>query len=862
MKENELKTPAIAEKLLKWILPASEKESITGDYEELYFDLFETKGRLFAGFWYRLQVLKSAWSVITVSLYWNFVMFKSYMKIAVRNFRKQKVYSFINISGLAVGMACCILIFLFVQEEFSYDRFHKNADRIYRVTSHAKTPVKINKLAMLKYKLHNALKEEFPELENVTAFKRPVATYLNIKGTEYKQNVCYAKNNFLDFFTFPLVSGDEKTALYDPSSIIITESTAKKIYGNDNPIGRIINFEKKLDLKITGILKDIPENSHIKFDMITSYANYKKLSGMDPYYTYSFILLGRNNSPRELEAKFPGYLKKHLGEKSAKNRSLVLQPLTDIHLKSRASLDLSKNSDAIYSYILTAIASFILIIACINYINLTTARSASRAKEIGLRKVVGANKTKIVIQFLGESVSLTFIALIISVVLVQLFLPAFNNVAGKNLSLDFSSNIVLVPALLFMTLFVGILSGCYSAFFLSGFETAEIIRGNIKTKNSGNFIRKGLVVFQFAVSLVFIAGTVIIGRQIHFLNSRDLGFNKDNVAVVSFYNLESKEKQERFELIKNEFLQYQGIISASASMTIPGFDGGMKYKVIPEGYNEGEDMTANLVYIDNDFFDTYEIQIIEGRNFSKDFSTDIGKAVILNKTAVKQAGWKSPLGKMIDIDGEKHHVIGIIKDFHLESLHNQIKPMLFFFSPASLVEISLKLNPDNIPETMAYIENKWKSFNQGNMRYRYYFVDERISKFYRLEQRSYSIVIYAALTAIILACLGLLGLASFSAEQRTKEIGIRKTVGASILNIVTLLTKDFAKWVAVANIIAWPVIYIIMQKWLQNFAYRIEMNIWFFLLSGIIALFIALLTVSYQAVKAANTNPVKALKYE
>ncbi|KPK87072.1 hypothetical protein AMJ80_12690 [bacterium SM23_31] len=794
-------------------------------------------------------------------------MFKNYFKIAVRNLLKYKVFSFINISGLAVGMACCIVIFLFVQDELSYDRYHENSEYIYRIANELTIPTGVSRSVFTGGWMAPNLINDFPEVLNAVRIQdyHGVMSYEDKRFDEFHH---YADPSLLDIFTFPLIRGNKKTALTEPNTAVITEEFAEKYFGEEDPMGKTIVIDGKHNFKITGILKKIPYNSHIRFTFIGSYTSLKNLIGLERFEEGSnllatYLLLEKNALDNEIEQKFNDFLVKHKSERYASHNKYFLEPLTSIYLYAEDTLSNARHSDITYSYMLSLIALAILIIACINFINLSTARASHRSREVGLRKVVGAYRLQLIWQFLGESVLLSFIALFIAVLLVFLFMPGFNDLSDKHLTLDFSGNLLLYIVLAVITLVVGILSGCYPAFFLASFQPAEVLKGSVKQGSVISvFMRKGLVIFQFALSLVFIIGTIIVLIQLDFIRNRYLGFDKDMVVIITVDKVSSMSP--RYDMIKAEFLQNPNILDVTASGSNPGTYGGHGKAFAPEGFPEDEPVTLSELGVSYTFFEFYGIDIIEGRNFSQEMPTDETEAVILNETAVKMIGWEEPIGKQIVIDrGEtKATVIGVVKDFHSGSLHEEIKPSLFripFFKWYG--NFAVKIRPNNVQGTIAFLEDKWREYFPESV-LRYGFLDEKIASYYKEEERTSRIFEFSSVLAVILACLGLFGLASFSAERRVKEIGIRKALGATVPGIVMLLSKDFAKLVIAANVIAWPVAYLIMDRWLQNFAYRISFGWWIFLLAGILTLAIALITISYQSIKAATANPIDSLRYE
>ena len=800
-------------------------------------------------------------------------MLKNYLKIALRNMLKHKGYSFINITGLAVGMACCILILLYIQFEFGYDKFHKDADKIFRVAKDFRIkgePASYG--TATPPTLAPIILNDFPEVEHAVRLygSKGVIKYGEKKFIE--EGIFYADASFFNIFTFPFIKGNPETALKYPYSVVLTEETAKRYFNREDPLGKTISFKNTEDFKVTGVIKVVPINSHFKFDILFSLATledtYSKSSynALKNWWNHSYRtyikISGDKPSPQLVDGIY-NLSKRYVSDQEAQfgfQQKFFLQPLRDIYLKSNIEDEIGETGNIAYLYIFMVIAIFILIIACINFINLATARSAQRAHEVGMRKVVGAVKTQLVRQFLVEAILVSFASLALAIIIVLLSLPLFNDLTGKNLELYFGDFkiIFLWAAIPFIAAF---LSGCYPAFFLSAFKPIDTLKGAFESQKKAAFLRKGMVVFQFAISIILIVGTLVISKQLDFMKNRNPGFDKEQVMVLSLQG--TKESRQKYEILKNEFSRHSSVISASASSTVPGrlFS---SLSVNPEGYSQEETKTMYSLETDYDFLKTLKIELAAGRFLSRDFKTDAENAFLLNETAVFNLGWSSPknaLGKKITRGRKKGKVIGVIKDFHFESLHKEISPLLIYFEPDDFEYLSLRIAPGNIPGTISFIESKWKKLLPGEP-FNFFFLDDDFDRQYRAEEKVQNIFRSFTIIAIVIACLGLFGLAAFTTQQRFKEIGIRKVLGASVPGILLLLAKEFLKWVLLSNFIAWPIAYIAANKWLQNFAYRTDIGIWTFLCSTLAALAIALLTVSYQAVKAAFINPVAAMKYE
>ncbi|MDH4218919.1 MAG: ABC transporter permease [Candidatus Aminicenantes bacterium] len=798
-------------------------------------------------------------------------MLKNYFKVTLRNIKEQKGYSLINIASLAIGLSCSIMILLFVKYEFSYDKYHENALHIYRVLREHQGDTTWSNSS--EHPLAASLKEDFPEVIKSTRVKKNDEVGVVEYGAKrfYEEGIFFADQDFLEIFSFPLNSGEMSTALKEPFSALLTQEMTEKYFGNEDPIGKIIQIKewysvKKYDYKIRGVLKNIPKNSHFTFDFLLSYNTMYSLKrgGKDSVETWSYyepktyVKLNPHTEPKGLEGKFPAFLKKYKGEDS-ESEKMHLQPLTDIHLGGNMRFELETNSDMRLIYMFSAIAFFILIIACLNYINLSVARSAKRAVEVGMRKVAGANKSQLVRQFLGESLIFSILALLISLLAVDLVLPVFSSMIERDLTLNLFHNLDLLLIFLSITIFAGLLSGSYPAFLVSSFQPIQIIKGTliIGTKSSAVF-RNSLVVVQFVVSIILLVCTFVIHNQLNYIRNRDLGFDKEQ--IVTFYTMDMNLKRNP-EPFKKELLKNPDILGITASLDLPTT---IRRSSTVEWDSQGERRTSemNFTFVDYDFFNVYDIKIEKGRNFSAEFPIDKKQAVVLNETAARNLGWDDPVGRRLFVQGQEWTIIGVTKDFNFQSLHWRIDPLVFvFYESRGMDYFSVKVNPSNIPRALAFIEEKWKTFSP-EFPFQPGFLDERIDKIYKAEQRlgeSFTIFTFLALS---IACLGLFGLASFLLEQKRKEISIRKILGADFQNIIVLLAKEYMKCLALAAVIAWPIGYFVMSRWLQNFVYKTGIGIEIFILSGLLAFVFALCTVSYQSIKAAVANPVDSLRYE
>ena len=864
--------PAVPRILLKYMSLYHKKHSIVEDSEQTFSEIIKSEGSFKAKSWYWGNALKSIASYIKLFLSWRFTMFQNHLKIACRHFIRQKMFSFINIASLAVGLTCGILVFFFIRYEFSYDKYHEDARNIYRVVREHQGETAWTNSS--EHPLAASLKQDFPEVLMASRVKKNDEVGVVEYGPKrfYEEDIYFVDQDFLEIFTFPLLSGDKKTALETPFSVLVTQEMAEKYFGDKEPLGKIIQINEwysdmKHNYEIKGVLKNIPGNSHFMFDFLVSYNSLYSLKrrGRDSVETWSYfepktyIKLAPSANPKTVEKKCPAFLEKYKGENASSER-IHLQPLTDIHLGGNLRFELENNSDMRIIYMFSAIAFFILIIACLNYINLSVARSTKRAIEVGMRKVVGANKKQLVRQFLVESVAFSILALLISFILVELLWMPFGSLIGKELMSNPFMNLDMVLVFIVIAIIVGFFSGSYPAFFVSSFQPVQIIKGNLKigSKSSGIF-RNSLVVIQFAVSIILIVCAFVIHKQLDFIKKRNLGFDKDQ--IISIYTLDGDLKKSP-EPFKEELMQSPDILGVSASLDLPTTIRRTSSLVRTE---EGEERKSELYYtfVDYDFFDVYDMEIIEGRNFSEHFPADRKHSVVINETAAKNLGWENPVGKKLKGQGTEWTIIGLVKDFHFKSLHSKIEPAIFILLNANrtLDYFSIRIDPIDLPSAIGFIREKWERFS-SEFPFRYTFLDERIDRIYKSEQRLGKSFDIFTVIALMIAGMGLIGLASFITEQKKKEISVRKILGANFGSIIFLLAGEFMKCIAIAVLIAWPVSYFLMNSWLKNFAYKTSFGAEIFILSGLAASIFALMTVSYQSIKAAVANPVDSLRYE
>ena len=806
-------------------------------------------------------------------------MLKNYLIIAYRNMLKYKLYSTINIIGLAISLTCCGLIFLFVQDEFRFDRFHTNSEQIYRVIRETRMKDGVREFAQggTSGAVVPALLNDFPEIKQAVRVWDYIGVRINHDGKRFIQRLCVADKNILDVFTFPLVKGDPKTVLQEPLSIVITETVAKNRFGDEDPIGKVFTIESpnfKGDYRITGILKDI-DNSVIRFDMltttITSPISQNYWNSWLPYNRIrklkSYVLLPKGYDPEELESKLPEFMSRYMDKEICESSTYHLQPLTRIYLYSELDYGMKivgsmALGSAVHVYMLSAIAGFILLVACINFVNLATARSVNRVKEVGLRKVVGAKRMQLIFQFLGESFLHSLLATSMAILLLALVLPEFNTLVGKKLLFQMDSFSSVFMKGLVISVVVGLLAGSYPAIFLSNLQPIKMLKGLTKTGVSGILFRKGLIVFQFVISGFMIIGALSVQKQLNYIQKKDLGFDKEHIVVLDVFAKNALLK-EKYESVKYEFLKHPNVLKSTATHEFMGWFNPYPPSVVRTEDVSNAEWRMHKVAVDEDFLDMFDIELVAGRNFSGEIASDATHSFILNETAVKLLGWKEPIGKQFEwVEGNrKGSVIGVVKDFHVESLHKKIGPLFIYKDSEAFYWLSLKISGHNLSNTLEFLEATWKRFIP-NEPFRFQFPDATLARMYRSETRMNNIVNILAGLATFIACLGLFGLSSFSVVHRIKEIGVRKVLGASTINIVSLVSKEFLLLVMIASLIVWPLAYYAVEKWLQNFAYRIYLGLEIFVLAGIFVVVTALATVSYNAIRASTVNPIDVLRHE
>jgi putative ABC transport system permease protein len=810
-------------------------------------------------------------------------MFKNYLKVALRNLWKNKAFSAINIIGLSAGLAVCLLIVLYVKDELSYDKYNSHKENIYRLDADIFFNGTQFTSAVCPAPLAPTLMKDYPQIVQYVRL-RNLGDILIKKDNQNIQNhnAVFADSTFFQVFSIPMIAGNPLTALNEPNSLVIDETTAKKYFNSTDVVGQTLYVDNSINCKITGVIKDIPSQSHFHFSFIRPMH--------DTYHDDQGDWLSNNNASfvlvrpgvtqaalqNKVNATINNYLAKQLEQvlhtsandmnKGGNHFLYPVMPLTDIHLHSNKSYEFEVNGNVSYVYIFSVIAIFILLIACVNFMNLSTARSANRAKEVGIRKVAGSLRSNLITQFLTESVLMSFFSLLLALGIAAFLLPLFNQLAGKQMSVFTLFSSWLLPVLIALIIVVGCIAGSYPAFYLSSFQPVQVLKGSIAKGFKSSWLRSGLVIFQFFISITLIIGTIVIYNQLNYIRSREIGYNRDQVLVIK--NMYVLDKQ--IKIFREEMLKISGVQSAAVARSLPTETGYAQIGWFKEPTLDAKQVTIIAdFFADQNYIPTMGMHMAAGRNFSLDFPTD-SSAVIINETAAKLLGFKNPLNETLyrptgyspggGFSSKSFHIIGVVKDFNFSSMHDKVGPLILELGE-NYGKVAMRINSKNIPALISQVENKWKSMAPGQP-FSYTFLDADFNKIYNAEQRTGKLFITFAVFAIFIACLGLFGLVTYAAEQRIKEIGIRKVLGARFREIVTMISKDFVKLVLIAFVIAFPIAGWMMNKWLQSFAYRINISWWVFALAGLLTIAIALITVSYQAIKAAIANPVESLRTE
>jgi putative ABC transport system permease protein len=780
------------------------------------------------------------------------------LKVALRISSRKPFYTLINVFGISVGLAVSLLIGLYIQNEWNYDRYHKNSERIFRLATKGPDD---NGIAKVWGPLGPAAVEQITGIEKTCRFSLAGQLLFDVHAKKiYEQNGIFSDPTVFDVFTWQLVEGNKKTALKEPHSIVLTKTTAEKYFGNSNPIGESIVVDNSSPYRVTGVMQDVPADSHFRFDFLlsmTSYPGQEINSWVRPQF-FTYVLLKPKVSPGLIAGQMNQLLAKHLDSAQASTTTSFLQPITSIHLHSNLLREMEPNSDVSYVYIAATLGLFVLIIACLNFINLSTVQAIRRSNETAIRKTAGASKSSLIKQYLSETLLICFASALLAIGIAVIALPYLNTFLEKHLAFDFLINPWLYIGLPVLILLVSFLSGLYPAFILSSFKPVSMLSKRFTPKGHGG-LRNVLVISQFSISVILIIAAMTSGKQLQFIRGKNLGFNKEQLITIPFHD---QQTGEHTQAIKDQLLQVAGVQMASISANQPGgSDYGIPYHI--PGLTQDKQPEMRCLVVDEDFINTYQMQIVEGRSFRADMVSD-SSAYLINEEAARELGLKDPVGHLMEmpaIGRQPGQIIGVVKDFHFHSLHEKIAPLYFFMQKGWYNSVSVRIKPSEIDKTLAQLKNKWASIEPAYP-FSFSFFDETFSRMYTAETRLSTLIRIFSFLAVFIACLGLFGLAAYTINQRTKEIGIRKIVGASTFSIVALLSGRFLKLVLISSVIAFPVAWLAMHNWLEDFAYRINIGWWVFAAAGLVALLIAMLTVSLQAVKAAVANPVKSLRTE
>ena len=857
-------------RLLGALVSERRNYGLLGDIEELYERRVAGLGRFRASLWLWGQVVRTLVHSVLNSFYWSGVLLKNSLKITYRNFKRQKLYTVINLAGLAVGMACFILIMTYVHHETRYDSFHKNGGRTYRLTMSGTLSRADFNLATSNGAIAPDLQKELPEIERGLRVRRRYRTPVEFGDKLFfEEGILWADASFFDVFSFRLLKGDPGRALAAPYSAVLTRAAAGRYFGHDDPVGKVLRVNRALDYTVTGVVEDPPADSHLDFDMLFSFVTYQNAAPQDftrwlgDFNNYSYLLLREGTDPAALEKKFLPLIERKMGpvlKQVGGEIKFVLQPVADIHLRSRLAAEFSRNSDVATVSVYSAVALFILILACINFMNLSAARSAKRGLEVGIRKAHGAVKSKLVSQFLGEAFIQSFFALGLAVLIVQAALPLFRTIVGVALPHPFVQVPWLVPALLGLALLVGLIAGSYPAFVLSSFKPAQVLKRQSAAGRSKSRFRTVLVVFQFAVSVLLLIMTGVILAQIRFMRTKDVGYDRERVAVV---RLDAPGSRSAVETLKERFRSLPEVVAVGSSSHAPDW-GARRNLCLPEGFALEELPMVGIVNIDQDYLDAMRIKVVKGRGFSRDFPADPGQSVLINETAARRFGWADPVGKTIregDAVAALKTIVGVVRDFHFMNVRQAIEPMMLVCDPQRVGALAVRLSPGSATGGVDALRRVWSEVT-GGAPFDFYLVEDALRAEYRPEDDIAALFTSFSLLAVLIACLGLFGMAAFTAERRTKEIGIRKALGATPATLVALLNRDMGKYILLANLVAWPLAYGAAKWWLKDFAYRTSISPWIFGAAALIVVLIGFLTTSYHSVRTAAADPVKSLRYE
>ena len=854
MNDRSTKPPRPARWILSLLRRYQDEFSMAEDFDEEHLRIAAEKGRIRAHVWYWWQAVYSIPAYMKFSMVTGGIMLKHLVIMAIRNMRRNKGYSFINITGLAIGIASSLMLIFWAMDELSFDCFHEDAKRIFRIVQERKTD-RIFKTPSTPSPLAPAWVENYHEVEKAVRLRYSGMGFIygDNRDDIFDEDGLFADKEIFQVFTLPLKEGNPNTALTMPQSIVITEKMAQVCFGSQDPLGQTLTATNGDPFQITGVMENIPANSHLKFDYLISLEYLiQRGQSLDRWNTSdakTYVMLRKGVDYRELNKKLEYYVQDRLPESSSR---LIFQPLTEIHLHS-----LEGGGPIVYVSIAIILALFILIVACINFMNLSTARFGKRSLEVGVRKVVGAGRPSLIGQFFGESLVLSFMSAFLAMVLVYFLLPVFNRFIGKDIEFDILGTIPVITSVLAVTLFTGVVSGIYPAVFLSSFPPVKIFKGFSQSTKRMLNTRRILVVFQFAISLVLILFTLVVSRQLHFIRNKDLGFDKENLV---FFRLGDNSLVE-IETIKQTLIQSASISHVTATNAPLLWLGIETTGVAWEGKNPGDMMNVQIRTVDFDYLKTFRMEMKEGRFFSQEMSADVKHSYVLNEAAISVMGLKSPVGKWFSLNDKKGEIIGVVRDFHHHSVHEVIEPVVFLFEPSWSDYVFVRIEPGYTAEALQVMAFNWKLINPDRS-FHLRFFDDEIDSLYRSEKELGRFINILSVLAVLISCLGLFGLVSYATEHRTKEIGIRKVLGASVIGIQILLSREFLKWVLIANVISWPISYYAMYRWLQNFAYRTSIGLTDFVFAGGLVFVVAMMTVSYQAIRAATADPVKSLRYD
>ena len=872
-RRKSTKPPRIAETILRLCFRCNRQESILRDLKESYAMIAEDGGAFRANVWYISQVLKIIKGKLFNKLYWSAPMFYNYFKVAIRNMKRHKGYSFINIAGLAIGMTCCLLIMLWIFDELSFDRFHENAPYLYKVEQdYFRSSGEIFHVYPTPYPMGPCFKEEVPEIREQARYKDMGNVLLNYGDKDFFENGVRAVDpSFLQILTYPLILGNQETVLNDPHAIVVSEAIAEKYFGSEDPVGKMVTINHDFAFTVMGVFRNVPTNSWLQFDILVNFKITKEMGLYHDDWGYNYVttlvLVREDASIPEVNRKITDIRHRRAVESASDPETLnritshpkaqvMLIPLTDIYLR-RYSNTGETTGAILYVYVFSIIALVVLSIACINFTNLATARAEGRSKEVGLRKVVGAARMALIRQFYGESILQAFLALICACLLTVILLPSFNTLVEKRFLLEDLLRTRFIVGMIAIPLITGVFAGTYPALFLSAFQPVLVLKRTLSGGVKGAHFRKVLVLIQFTLSIFLIIGTGIVYKQMRYIQNRKLGYDKEHVIYIPLRG----DTAGSYRVLKEALKGKPDILNVSGSMGWPASVGASAGDADWEGKDPEFDPIVYINRVDFDYTETMKIEMVEGRPFSKMYTTDASNGILINeelRRIMDKASVFNEHFRFWDVEG---HIVGVMKNYHFQSLHNVIKPLAVCLNPDNINYAIIRLASGDITSGIQTVQSEWER-TIPNYPFEYHFLDEAVESMYQNEKTIGTLLRVFTVLAVLIACLGLFGLASFTAEQRTKEIGIRKVLGASVPYIMILLYKEFAKWVLIANVVAWPIAYFILNNWLNNFSYRMNLRIDIFILSGLLAFGIAILTVSFQSIKAASANPVEALKYE